>query len=98
MVDHISPSTESNDFLVRLQNGISAEFGQRYFYKNFWFGVGDNGRLPTILFGRPIPISNLKNPTVIKVFDVLAKHTPLLSFSPSEDLSEEESEQLSKVM
>ena len=97
MADHISPSTESNDFLVRLQNSISAEFGQRYLYKNFWFGVGDNGRLPTILFSRPIPLTNSENPTVMNVFDALAKHNPLLSFGSSQDLSEEDAEQLSKV-
>jgi len=98
MANQISPSTESNDFIDQVKNGVSAEFGQPHLYKNFWFGLGEDGRLSTILFGRPIPKSNSKNTTLMRVFEVLLESDPLLSFGPSQDLSEEDYEQLSKVI
>lgn len=98
MADNISPSTESNDFLLRVESGISAEFGRPHLYRNLWFAGRDNQQLPTILFGRPIPKSDSKNTTVMRAFKVLLKHNPLLSFGPSQHLSEEDFEQLSKVI
>ena len=101
MASNISPSKESIDFVVRVQSSLSARFGRPHLYKNFWFGVGDNLRLPTILFGDYIPESDSGDPTstcMMRVFEVLVKHNPLLSLGPSVDLSEEDAKQLSKVM
>jgi hypothetical protein len=67
-------------------------------YRNFWFGVGDNGRLPTILLGRPVPKYNSEDIIMVRAFEVLAKHNPLLSFGPSRNLSTEDQECLFKVV
>jgi len=100
IANKISPSTEGNDSLARVQNSLSVAFGQPHLYKNFWFGAGNNGRSPTILFGY-IPKSHLGDTTsgcVMRVFEVLAKQDPLLSLGPSNNSSKGDHEKLSKVM
>ena len=78
LASKISPSKESIEFVVRVQTSLSAQFGRRHLYKNFWFGVGDNLRLPTILYGDYIPKSDSGDSTstcMMRVLEVLARRS-----------------------
>jgi len=70
-------------------------FGQHHLYKNFWFGIGDNGQLPTIIFGCSIPKSDSGDPVMMRAVEVLVRHNPLLHLGPSQNLAKEE---MSKVV
>ena len=98
MANNISPSTESNDFLVRVQNGIQAGFGQPRSYKNFWFGVGPNGRLPMILFGRYIPKYDSTDTTVIRICQILVEYCTSSPLITPQRPTIEDYERLSKVV
>ena len=98
MSNRISPSTEGHAFLIQIQNGISVTFGQPYLYKNFWFGIEDL-RSPTMLFGY-IPISNIDVTTLecpMRLFEVLIKNDPLLSWDSYDNAISFRSKRVSKV-
>lgn len=100
MANQINPPTEGHDALVRIQDSISAAFGQPQLYKNFWFGAGNNGRSPTILFGY-IPRTPLKDSTsayVMRVVEVLAKCDPVCSLGLPQNSTEADYEKMSQVM
>ena len=100
MASNISPSKESIDFVVRVQSSLSARFGRPHLYKNFWFGVGDNLRLPTILYGGYIPECDSGDPTLtrmMRVLEVLGRRSSIAAFSDS-IRSEVNPERLAKVI
>jgi hypothetical protein len=101
ITSNISPSTESNNFHIRLQNSIPAVFGQRHLYQNFWFGPGDSGQFPTILFGRQIPTSGPMAEVMMRLFTGLLQfaRSPYIHRASPIHLSQHTTvEQLYKVM
>jgi len=100
MANKIRPSIEGHDALVRVQDSLLVAFGQPHLYKNFWFGAGNNGRSPTILFGYipRAPLTDSTSANVMRVVKLLAKHDLLVSLGLPQNSTEGDYEKMSKVM